>query len=379
MLHSCITPYNPLAQIDGETGVLVVEGNLSGGGQTTVVKLSRTVPLDQSYTYTPELWATVYVEEESSGQRFTLQERDNGQYEGVLPLELTEQYRLHIETSDSKVYVSDYVPVISSPPVDSVFWGRNDQKGVAIYVNTHDPNNSTHYYRWEFDEDWEFHTQFDSELDYDWVSRTYYKRSEDQHLYYCWNKKRSKTIVVGTSAQLVEDVIQNKQVHTLPYADDRLSYLYRIKVRQYGLTKTSYEYWEALQKNTEEIGDLFGPQPSNLPSNMQCVTDPSTPVIGYIDAGIPSVGERYIWNTEVAPWQKPDSVGVAEIIPIDPATLLPITDSIEARLNAGYLLLYYKIYRDSPQVDLYYVPRVCSDCTVKGTKNKPEDWITNHK
>jgi hypothetical protein len=46
------------------------------------------------------------------------------------------------------------MPVQNNPPIDSISWKR-DEEGVRVFVNTHNPEGNTRYYRWEFEETWE--------------------------------------------------------------------------------------------------------------------------------------------------------------------------------------------------------------------------------
>jgi hypothetical protein len=57
-------------------------------------------------------------------------------------------------------------------------------------------------------------------------------------------------------------------------------------VFQYGLTKEAYDYLGKMKKNTEQIGSIFDPQPSYLTGDIQCISDPSEKVIGFISFGV---------------------------------------------------------------------------------------------
>jgi hypothetical protein len=52
-------------------------------------------------------------------------------------------------------------------------------------------------------------------------------------------------------------------------------------VQQRNLTRQEYEYYQVRNKMTNEMGGLFTPQPSELPTNITC-SDPSRKVIGYV-------------------------------------------------------------------------------------------------
>lgn len=56
------------------------------------------------------------------------------------------------------MFVSDYVSVQNTPPINSVGFKINTD-GLLIYANTHDSTNKVQYYRWDYDEEWEFHAE----------------------------------------------------------------------------------------------------------------------------------------------------------------------------------------------------------------------------
>src|ERR1700733_1883985 len=123
---ACKEAYDPPV-ISTDHAYLVVDGFINNGPDSTVITLSRTFKLNDSVTTAPaELSAQVSVQG-SDNSLFPLPELGNGNY-GVpsLILNPAQQYRLHIATSDGKLYRSDYVPLKSSPPIDSVNWINSD-------------------------------------------------------------------------------------------------------------------------------------------------------------------------------------------------------------------------------------------------------------
>jgi len=76
--------------------------------------------------------------------------------------------------------------------------------------------------------------------------------------------------------------------------DERIRLKYSILVKQYGVTKEAYDYWLQLQQNTESLGTLFDPQPSQLTGNIKCSSDLSEPVLGFFSAGTTSEKRIFI-------------------------------------------------------------------------------------
>src|SRR5690606_8629815 len=107
-----------------------------------------------------------------------------------------EQYRLRIRTGAGQEYLSAYVPVVKNPPIDSVTYKvRPDRAGVQIYVNTHDPLDKTRFYRWSYDETWEYSMPLYSV--YELVGKDIVYRQ--QSINTCWSSANPTNIVLGSS------------------------------------------------------------------------------------------------------------------------------------------------------------------------------------
>src|SRR5687768_9005299 len=139
------------------TGYLVVDGIINSGEGETNINLSRTTILSDRRIVS-EAGAIVQVEGEDNSL-FNLIEKDSGRYSiDQLPITDALKYRLRIRTKDAKEYVSEFVEVKNTPVIDSISWRRNN--GVEMFVHAHDPQNSTRYYKWDYDETWEFESTF---------------------------------------------------------------------------------------------------------------------------------------------------------------------------------------------------------------------------
>src|ERR1043166_748580 len=104
----CKDVYNPSLKNPGYN-YLVVEGTIAVG-DSTFIRLSRTVAVSDTSIIHPETKATVNVESDD-GELYPLQDKLNGfYYAPPLSVTATKKYRLHIFTADGKEYASDYVP-----------------------------------------------------------------------------------------------------------------------------------------------------------------------------------------------------------------------------------------------------------------------------
>jgi uncharacterized protein DUF4249 len=357
LAFACREPYAPPA-VTVNYNYLVVEGIISSG-QPTRIQLSRTKRLTDTVLFQPETNAAVFIQSER-GDNYPLQHIGNGVFESaVLNLNPTDKYRIRIATVD-KAYVSAFESLRDTPPIDSISW--NYDHDVSINVSTHDPNNSTWYYRWEFEETYEYWAWFDSNLG--WLNGQIYYRDSADLLNKCWAFERSTDVLLGTSTKLSQDRIDQNVIHVIPYGSDKLGIKYSILVKQYSLTQKSFEYWETLRKNSRDLGSIFGVQPSQLIGNIKCVTNPEEPVIGYVTVSSVKELRKFITRSEINFWNTP--------------TQLPYC---QEKIYAPDTVFY--VLQDTTLAPAYYVTgggvaiakKSCVDCTRRGgSTKKPSYW-----
>lgn len=356
------------------TGYLVVEGFISSGADATTITLTRSVKLYDTVNIVPERNAVVNIESETN-ELFPLMETGSGVYTSdILSLDNTKKYRLDIRTQDKKDYVSDYVAYKRTPDIDSVSWERSD-KGVSIFINTHDPQDATRYYHWKFEETWEHHSTYYTSIYYvrdpssyapiavDWRNAS---RIPDTSLYKCWNTVPSTSIQLGSSEKLSKDVIHLPLVKIEP-ASVKLSVLYSINMRQYALSHEAYLFFQKVKKNTESLGTIFDAQPSDLQGNIHCTTDPKEFVIGYVDISEEKIKRIFIRNDELPGWGYSQNC-VKTIVDNQKDSILKygvgLFPTIPAEIGP-----FGSITKFSATID----PN-CMDCTLTGTNVRPSFW-----
>src|SRR6478736_8431972 len=293
---ACKESYEPAA-ITIPRSYLVMDGFInSNRDSVTTITLSRTRNLtDSTFASDPELNATVTIQGEG-GDSYNLRSRGNGFYSGTsMNINPASKYRLRIVTSSNIEYLSAYVPVQQSPAIDSVYWEQNGD--VNIYANTHDPQNKTRYYRWDYLETWEHHAYY--ETIYGLKDNLIFLVDSTNQTFKCWSTEPSHDIVLGTSIQLSQDIINKAKVGTIPQGSVKLGVRYSMLLKQYALTEQAFNYWQILQRNTQELGTLFDAQPSQLRGNLFCVSKPGEPAIGYVSVGTVSSKRIFIGNREV--------------------------------------------------------------------------------
>lgn len=351
-------------------GYLVIEGIINSGTGPTHIRLSRAIPLADSAQKKNEPNAVVWVEGEDNS-RYTLSETGAGLYSiDQLSLNSQVKYRLHIMTSGGQEYISDYSKPIKTPPIDAIRWEQPSD--LHFYINTHDPQNNTRYYRWEWEETWEFHSAFPTTLDYtrnasgifDGVDYRYPNMSHDTTNLVCWRTESSTNLLIGSSAKLVKDSI-DLPIHFIPRKSKKLSELYSIIVRQHALSKACYEFLQRMKKNTEQTGTLFDAQPSELVGNVHALSDPTEIVIGYVEISDLQEKRIFIRSNELTNWGYYHGCVETKVpnIPdsVQAYSYLTPTNVAEFRRGGGIAAFY----ASDP---------TCVLCTLTGVHQKPPFW-----
>ncbi len=365
---ACKKIYNPPA-IQVNPDFLVVDGVInSGPGTVTTFNLSRTLKLsDSAGAYTPELHAQITILS-NAGDAYPLVEQGNGVYASpTLALKSSEKYQVSITTHNGSKYISDAVPVSTAAPIDSLTWLQDDSSGnVVVSVNTHDPTASSHYYRWFYSETWEYHAPLQSELGLDANGQIYYtidSITQQFLIYYCWRSDNSTDILLGNTTALGQDRISQAPIAIIPRGDQRMSIRYSMLASQYVLTEPAYQYWLILQKNSQNLGTLFDPQPSQATGNYHCLTNPNEPVIGYLSASSITQLRMFIANNQLHNWDT-----VVTECPTKVTGQYP-----DFRIYTYPDTLWGPYYFSGPALILS--KRLCLDCREQGgTLTKPSFW-----
>jgi hypothetical protein len=356
---ACTDPYH-LPGGATATSVLVVDGFIYAGSDSTKIRLTRSRNFDDSSATPLELGAHMVLEAQTGGATYPFTELGNGYY-GVPSLNLAAglDYRLHITLASGKQYLSDYVPVVSSPPIDSITYQEVPGTKVTIFANTHDPANKTHYYLWTYVETYEYHSLYYSPAIV--VGDSLVPR--DTPINVCYLSLPSTDILIGSSASLGADIISQAPLEVIYAFSQKLTVLYSTLVTQIALTPDAYAYWQNMQTNSENLGSIFGPQPFQANGNIHSVSNPAEEVVGYVCLSTPSRQRIFIHNSQLYHWFQPNyncPVDTDDITKIPPAAFF------------GPDMLFIEMYKPALWLG---VPGDCADCRFDGGNvYKPSFW-----
>lgn len=360
----CITQFIPETKENEE--MLVVEGLITDQPGINTIKLSRSLPLNFKSSANPFSGCKVSISDDL-GNFYSLTETiggtyvtDSAEFQGVVG----RKYQLMIRTdnlySENFTYESIPMEMKPVPPIDSIYYEKRLMKeqpelgplkeGCQIYLDTHDDDGNCKYFRWNFTETWEFQLPFAT------ANNT------------CWITNRSNTIQIKNTTVLSEDRISKYPIYFISSESDRLAVKYSMMVNQFSMNEEEYEYWAKLQNISDEVGSLYDITPSTIPGNIICIEDPGATVLGYFS--VSSVTSQRVFIED-------RFSGLADLYtecPSDTVTnLKAVTD-----LNQKVWVIQESSYTLPPYWVLT-IKKGCADCTVRGTKIKPDFWNETKK
>ncbi|MBO9658686.1 MAG: DUF4249 domain-containing protein [Chitinophagaceae bacterium] len=361
IFFSCREQFSPNLPSTG-IGYLIAEGNLNPGNDSTVLRLTRSYSMQGRPLPLAELNATVIVEG-SDGSSQPLLMTAAGYYTARrLNMSFTETYRVRIKTTDGKEYLTDAITPLSTPAIDSIGIKRNEN-GASFFVNAKGTEDQSKYYRWDYDETWEINSYYNSVLIYQEDQNIVRDRLPSELEFRCWKYDTSSTIQLGASTALSSNVISEKMLFSIPNSDERLAVRYSLMLRQYSMSRDAYNFYELMKKNTESLGTIFDPQPSELRGNLKCINDENAIAIGFITASTVSSKRIFV---QLSDWTYPQICLLDSITP----------DSIADFFVGGGLVPIMAEYTPRGNVAFYVAsPGPCVECTRRnGNLRRPSFW-----
>ena len=289
-LSGCVEEYE--ADISSEySDMLVVEGTICSSQMNKFI-LSRTLEVNSSQTPQMVKGAKVSVHG-SDGSEYMAQETDGYYSCQIGALNPDAEYYLHIEV-DGEVYESEPQKPLRTEGIEGVNVEQaTPESNLDVLVNPDVPfdSNKTNYYSWTYDETWEVHPDYTTVIYFDTQMMVpVYK--PDQFPLMGWKNATGSKILVGTSLNYEGQHIRRLKLYDIDRSDERMYYNYSCLIHQRAISKAEYEYELARRQVSSEMGGLFTPLPSALPTNIRCLTSHKH-VIGFVGCSLNTSEYRF--------------------------------------------------------------------------------------
>ena len=294
MLSGCIEEFE--ADIpDDDSDLLVVEGTICSE-RLNKFYLSRTQPIHSDYIPRIIMSAEVSVRG-SDGSEYKTQAA-GGYYTCQLgALNPDVAYYLHIEF-DGEEYESEPQKPLRTEKIARIRGVQNSpESNIDVLVTPAEPfdPDRANYYSWTYDETWEVYPDCTTEVYFDtevkkpifWMSNPFPRHG--------WIDGVSSAIMVGGSTNYEGQHIKDLKMFDIDQSDERIFHRYSGLVHQRAISKAEYEYELARRQASSEMGGLFTPQPSSLPTNVRCLTSDKR-AIGFVGCSLNSSDYRFFLN-----------------------------------------------------------------------------------
>lgn len=280
--NSCIEEY--VADVkSSDIDLLVVDGAISANTTCEFV-LSRSYSLnDPYYDYFGHMEneATIAVVSSDGIERYDgYFDADGVYYVPVGSLDPNKEYQLRIVV-DGDTYLSDPQKPIDAPGIEgmSVAQERDDHE-VELRVTTEENHTGVRQYlSWDYSELWEVRAQFHCNYVYDPDSADYVQLPFER--WQGWKYGKNRDIIVASTGDYLGQRMSDYPLYVIQWTDDRVQTLYQVTLRQSAISLAEYEYQTQRKNQNTEMGGLFTPMPSELPSNIHCTTS-NKRAIGFV-------------------------------------------------------------------------------------------------
>ena len=355
----CVSKFMP--EIDENRELLVVEGMITDQPETNRIRLTKSLPLGKKTNIKPVPGCTVTITDDLDNL-WIMKETGNGyyitdstQFTGVVG----RKYKLHIQSNgklpNNYSYESVPMELKPVPEIDDLYWERvlieaetsqsPAKEGCRIYLDTHDESGACQYFRWDYTETWEVR------LPYDVPNKI------------CWTTNKSTGIMIKNTGLLSENTISRYPLNFVSNETDRLEDKYSILVNQYSVNEAEYEYWDYMQRISEQTGNLYDITPASIQGNIYCVDDPDETVLGYFS--VSAKASRRIFIEDF----------FSGLVNLYSDCVLATIPGRQPIPNLGiYVWVIVDGSTDMPPYMVITDKKGCADCTVRGTKVKPSFW-----
>ena len=367
---SCVEEYNA-ATLEFEDAI-VIEASITNEFKFQKILLSRSYRLEENVP-TTESGANVKITSSSSIE-YTFHETDPGVY--LSDVQFSAQpdinYQLFVSTRNGREYSSQPTELTgSSSVIEDVYAIRETSEdgvdGIAIYVDSFDPANSSRYYGYEYEETYQI-------IAPRWVPDGFIIVSQDpweviigpriQEEQFCYQTNNSLGRLTVNTSLLSEDRISKFQIKFIPLDDLRISSRYSILLKQHTQSAQAYNFYKTLNELSTSESLLSQSQPGFLAGNISSIHNPNEKVIGFFEAS--SIAEKRVFFNR--------SDFTDKFFFEDWFCLKPFLSGVP---SSPYRLRRVSYFdgTDDPFSSLRVVLRACGDCTYFAPNIRPSFWV----
>jgi len=372
LITGCTETYPLLTNTYEE--IIVVEATLTNELKNQEIKITKTSRFEDD-GIEAETGAKVVVKDDQNNEY--LFEESAGTYKSQTAFAAApdRKYTLEITTKDRKIYQSTPQTLTAVNPIESVVpslaTNKDNETGIQINVNSYDENNSSKYYRYEYEETYKIVApRWNSLKIITTGPQTVALINNDPSTRICYSTQKSSDIILANTNTQTEDRV-NLPIRFIQEDNYIIGHRYSILVKQYIENLEAYTFHRILKDIAGSSSILSPKQPGLLSGNIKCISDSNTKVIGFFD--VASYSEvRIFFNYN-------------DFFPAKPAPYFNTCEDIPFRFCFGGEdcdgeTMIYNINRDlmtyigNSALNYRLVDVECGDCTSFSSNIIPSFW-----
>ena len=377
---SCTEQY--VLQSNNYDEALVVEATITNEFKHQEIKISRTFRLEENGPKL-EVGADVFITD-NNDNKYQFEE-NNGKYISTTEFKAVQGnvYRLTIKTGDGRTYESSTETLTTANEIQSIIptvQTKNNEKGVSIIVNSFDPDNTSKYYRYEYEETYKIIAPSWNPFKAITIPKTPHDSidvvlRDNSEIKTCYSTIVSNDIIATTTVGFSADQV-HFPVRFISNNNPIIAHRYSILVRQYIQNLAGYTFYKTLKDLSGSESILSQNQPGFFYGNLKSVDNPNEKVIGFFEVASVSSKRVFFNYSDLFPneAEPPYFVDCESrkfkfcFIAADPECRGAILLSLISSNDLQYL---------SQENNLYYYMALppCVDCTKISSNIKPSFWI----
>jgi len=360
---------------------IVIESVITNELKFQELQLSRTYRFEESE---PEKEVNAEVEViDDLNNRYHFSEIEPGKYisDVAFSAEADRAYQLLIKTNEGKTYASKPTKLTSVSKIDKLYASKETsslgEETIKIFVDSFDPNATSHYYRYQYEETYKIIPPFwsNDELIIVNPKQQFTTKPRVNKNKICYKTVSSNTIIQTQTNGFTEDRVSKFPIRILSRDNFIISYRYSILLKQYVQSLEAYTFYKVLNEQSNSGGLLSQTQPGSINSNVYSIEHVDEIVLGFFEVSSVS-SKRLFFNyedyfpSEPLPPYKEKCIQISPLVSKDGD--FPLYETVVAKTHTFYTLNDEPKDGEGPYI---LVPKVCGDCTELGTTEVPNFWI----
>lgn len=303
---SCIDPYE--VELEAGQTFLVVDGGFTPENSVHELNLYQTIS-QIARQRAPVLGAEVALVDET-GKRGTYIELDEGKYElppGIIKGETGKEYFVEIKLRTGEEYRSKLAKMPKLIKADSSYIQYSEQDEILIsgritqrpylevLINTPLPVGKEDYWlKWDVTTLYSFPEIICGPL------------GPPPLICYVSGNADPQQVTLFNGERFIANRLDGFKVNEkrLTSNDFEFRGKHYFIINQQSISKETYEYWDKINRLTNQTGSIFDLIPAGIPGNVYNVNDPEEVVLGYFELSYSDIRRQFVTANQLAPFHK---------------------------------------------------------------------------